>query len=769
MSKHSLILALVLAFTHLSDLRGIDLSLVDESRLERVGEPVTCGVPLARGYCHSPEELVLKIGGQPVPVEIREVSRWPDGSLRWVHLDFQADVPKGRMINASLEKGDRTPVDSKLEVEETKHAISVSTGRLKVEILRRRFNVFNRVKVPGQDGQYYKTLVMPHRRGLVAWAGKREFLSANDTLSVLEIESRGTMRVVLRAEGNLQDTTGVTLFRYVCRLYFYNDSPVVRLAFTIENRDPVIEHKVALQGLHVEIPTRIRGAGGAYDIGRPGGNVQGIFPNRFSTAWVLVNSSSQSTFGTESFFEYAGSPKEEKSPELGWISLGSVKGMVGVGLRYFWQMYPSYLEVNAGGLINAGLFPYRLNSSIDIYSGLARTHYLRFAFLGVGDPELMRSLVGSCQQPLLAIAETSYYSQETRAFGNIFNRDPRNYPKEYRRIAEYVDGELDAGFAYMNRMIDKRTVNGVTRDSYGFLNWGDGLHYAWVPGSDDKRNLCWNHHYYDLPHMCCIEFARAGCLCWLDFFLPQAHHLMDVHVVHFDPDNELNGRNRYCPPTDHVRMDPRPREDFRTARVYVSSSTNHHKTQGLFDCYLLTGDERSLEVALKALEFAASFGAYGDFRQPRGAAHQVLTLVCGYRITGDKRYLDIANSTFELWWKHFQETETKFTLGYFQVGLLLEAFIDLYEETGDRRIVEFTRQAVDWMLENRPNDKYPNMSLALGFLSARLKDTSYIEPLKEYLLRFKGVQQNAFKGFALNGRNLARALYYLSNEVMGND
>ena len=81
MSKSSLILAVVLIFAHLNNLSGIDLRLVEENRLSRVSEPVTCGVPLARGYCYSPDELVLKIGGQPVPVEIREVSRWPDGSL----------------------------------------------------------------------------------------------------------------------------------------------------------------------------------------------------------------------------------------------------------------------------------------------------------------------------------------------------------------------------------------------------------------------------------------------------------------------------------------------------------------------------------------------------------------------------------------------------------------------------------------------------------------------------------------------------------------
>ena len=322
MTKSSLAVALMLIFAHLNDLCGIDLHLYEGSRLDRVSEPVTCGVPLARGYCNSAEELVLKIGGEPVPVEIREVSRWPDGSLRWVHLDFQADLHRGGDTRVSLEKGARPPVDSKLEIEETPAEIIVSTGRLIVRLSRRGFNVFNRVRVLSEDGKYFRTLVNPHRRGLVAWAGKREFLAASDTLSALEVESRGPMRVVLRAEGNFQDTTGLKLFHYICRLYFYNDSPVVRLAFTFENRDPVIENKIALQGLHVEIPTTIRGAGGAFDIGKPGGDVQGIFPSRVSTAWTIASSSTQSSFGTESFFEIAGSPKQEKSSEL-VINFGS--------------------------------------------------------------------------------------------------------------------------------------------------------------------------------------------------------------------------------------------------------------------------------------------------------------------------------------------------------------------------------------------------------------------------------------------------------------
>ena len=134
------------------------------------------------------------------------------------------------------------------------------------------------------------------------------------------------------------------------------------------------------------------------------------------------------------------------------------------------------------------------------------------------------------------------------------------------------------------------------------------------------------------------------------------------------------------------------------------------------------------------------------YLQPRGAANQVMTLIDGYKITGDKDYLNTARQTFEIWWDHFRQTRTKFTMRFFQVGFLLEAFIDYYEVSGDERVVEFIRQGVEWMRTNRPEDKFPNMSLAIGFLASKLKNPQYSELQKEYLAAWKGILGNPFYG-----------------------
>jgi DUF1680 family protein len=267
--------------------------------------------------------------------------------------------------------------------------------------------------------------------------------------------------------------------------------------------------------------------------------------------------------------------------------------------------------------------------------------------------------------------------------------------------------------------------------------------------------------------MSCIEFARGGSLEWYEYFFTRSQHLMDVHMCHFGPDNPLTGHNRYNPSTDHVRLDPTDDNDYTTAKVFVHMNQAHSKTQGMFDRWLLCGDERARDVALEGLRYAATFGGYTDFKQPRGAAHQVITLVYGYKVTSDKQWLDVARQTFDLWWERFQGTDEKFISLYFQVGFLLEGFIDYYEVTGDQRVVEFVRQAIDWMVAERPDDKFPSLALGAGFVAAHTGDPKYTEIQKDYLSHWKGEQGNAFKDFAMYGRNVARSLYYLTNAGLG--
>src|SRR5215471_19765886 len=54
-------------------------------------EPLTFGVPFPRGRLTDTGHLVLRDHhAQILPLQARAVDWWPDGSIRWVHVDFQA-------------------------------------------------------------------------------------------------------------------------------------------------------------------------------------------------------------------------------------------------------------------------------------------------------------------------------------------------------------------------------------------------------------------------------------------------------------------------------------------------------------------------------------------------------------------------------------------------------------------------------------------------------------------------------------------------------
>src|SRR5262245_63543847 len=75
---------------------GLDvpLTVTETAGVARQSEPITFGVPLPRGLIRDVARLRLYAPDtKPVPAAFRVVNRWwDDGSVQWVHADFQADV-----------------------------------------------------------------------------------------------------------------------------------------------------------------------------------------------------------------------------------------------------------------------------------------------------------------------------------------------------------------------------------------------------------------------------------------------------------------------------------------------------------------------------------------------------------------------------------------------------------------------------------------------------------------------------------------------------
>src|SRR6185369_6768241 len=83
--------ALVLAAAIAPVLAALDVPLTVEDRhgYTRRSENVSTGVPLPRGAVHDVARLaVLDPAGNPVPAQFETLATWPDGSAKWVLVDF---------------------------------------------------------------------------------------------------------------------------------------------------------------------------------------------------------------------------------------------------------------------------------------------------------------------------------------------------------------------------------------------------------------------------------------------------------------------------------------------------------------------------------------------------------------------------------------------------------------------------------------------------------------------------------------------------------
>ena len=96
----------------------------------RRNEPVTFGVPLPRGWCAAVERLRLRSDpAVDVPLQAQALERWPDGSIRWALLDFQASRGRGAAAAYTLAVAPNpSPAATGITVGQADGSIAIDTG-----------------------------------------------------------------------------------------------------------------------------------------------------------------------------------------------------------------------------------------------------------------------------------------------------------------------------------------------------------------------------------------------------------------------------------------------------------------------------------------------------------------------------------------------------------------------------------------------------------------------------------------------------------------
>ena len=140
---------------------NLPLRVTESARVDRRAGPVTGGVPLPLGLVRDLSKLrVVDPQGRVVPAQFAVMERWwrpaYDNSVRWLKVDFQADVPATETAVYYLRDDSKgAPPDTPLRVTEDAEAITVVAGRLKFIVSKTAFNVIDRAWLDlDQDGAF---------------------------------------------------------------------------------------------------------------------------------------------------------------------------------------------------------------------------------------------------------------------------------------------------------------------------------------------------------------------------------------------------------------------------------------------------------------------------------------------------------------------------------------------------------------------------------------------------------------------------------------
>ncbi|MBT4819311.1 MAG: hypothetical protein HON70_26630, partial [Lentisphaerae bacterium] len=303
--------------------------------------PFTIGVPFPQGALGSDHSTrLLDAVGAELPLQSQVTACWPDGTARWLLLDFASDVQAGGKVELTLEYGTevgRGDASRFIALTEGTGKLSVDTGCLRAVFDRQGGGALSQVwfDVDG-DGAYADDEAVvgdgsapgpvltgvdgkPHRAAL---APPR-----------IEVERAGPVTAVIKVTGTHAAADGAAMFEYVSRYHFSLGSALIRLRHTISN-DQVSRELTTINHAGVQLPLRLEktaditcelGSGKTATFGAAEGSLR--ISQELDNRWRLTSPAS--------------SVEAERGP--GWFGVNGSRFGVWIGLRHFREMYPNEL------------------------------------------------------------------------------------------------------------------------------------------------------------------------------------------------------------------------------------------------------------------------------------------------------------------------------------------------------------------------------------------------------------------------------------------
>ncbi len=641
----------------------------------RTREPVTVGLPWPRGAVSDDKRFrLLTPPGEPDTLQTRVLDRWPDGSVRWCLFDFFVTMTVNMMSGYSVTVADTMRDDGQCALTGRGADFEVNTG---AGVFEFSCGVLAGVVPAGEAGRIDVDVD-------VDIVDRGPFSRFADSVGAAEVSETGPVRTRVALSRALPG--GLALSGHVdC----FADSATTRVQLTVTNPKPA-DHP-----------------GGNWDLGN-GGSVfldrltwqtlgptgaATVSPDRSQPARSaeLPLTLHQESSGGENWrssahvdrtgrvnLEYRGYKLTTPTGETAGLRATPVvaRGPVAVAVPEFWQNFPMAVRVDDTGL-RLDLLPHTPGRPHEFQGGEQKTWRFTVAFAPdtVSDPPLAWG-----RSPLVVSASPEWVAST----GVVPYLTPKHTDPNRNYVA-LADQALHGPDTFETK---RETI-----DEYDWRNYGDiyGDHEAAFHQGDAPLVSHYNNQY-DCVLALLQQYLRDGDPRWLDQGLACATHTADVDVYHTTGDKPAyngglfwhtyhyadagTGTHRSYPRALRTGGHFTAGQDLKSmgatgaklATVYAvggGPAGSHNYSAGLALAYFLTGNPLYRAAAVGLADFVLTMDAPrgGLFRllsatpsglatessagyhgPGRASANSVLALLTGHQLTGDRRYLDYAET-----------------------------------------------------------------------------------------------------------------------------
>jgi hypothetical protein len=646
--------------------------------------PFTRGVPMPQGGLADANALRLRSdAGVDLPVQCRPLSRWPDGSLKWVLVDFQADVAAGQSRFWLSTGGVAVDPGSTVRIETGPEEFGIDTGSLHLRLDRRVFAPFSSVDF--SSGEFsagelggrseFKlgegTATAGKRPDGDAWVRLHEGVTDGGTRRQLYgmggmaraslgreeyrtvVEEEGPLRSVLRLEGAyeaeapMHHYAGYRPCRFVTRLHFYAGHSFVRVLHTVIHTFNPRETEIEEIGWHVPLAADGQRR---YQLGAH----RHLAGDLSADEYLLLSQAEDNRFALERRCGVETTGLAEGERALGWAALESDGIGLGVALRHMPEEFPKALGLGHNGIdVFAWRHPEGKRLSLRRYAeevawhegegvygdgtGTAKTCEFFVAFYDPKKTDAAVLLPGLLAPPHVAVEPV--WASGCRVSGGFTAVDTARFPQAESLLTGFIAWQRGT----------------ILRERwYGYLDWGDML-ATWEEEAGDwrfKGRWGWCNSEWDPRHAFWIQYLRGGKGRLYDLAEAMTRHSLDVDTCHWHAFRPYMVGGCFRHSLDHFGDEP---------------CASHTFLDNWVDYYLLSGDGRTLEVLREAGEFLLRYRWSEDPAYSfslRSIGNVLRGLLYLGELTGEARYYDRAVEVFEVlargqnddgsWHKRFQ-------------------------------------------------------------------------------------------------------------------